>query len=1083
MKNTKSRLQISLIAALGFGLSFVIGNILSELLFRSGALLPVRDLFLAEKWMIGLTLFIVVAGLGGALAGAVGGATLSLAKKSAYWRNYAWRSALSFGLSYALVLVPFVLALSMYSFYDTSDSAPFGLALLVGIIGTVFGLVYGLIFGLLTVGKKFWRVGLVGAAGFGAGGFTLGYGVWLYFFSLADTIWATLTLFVAIFLFGGIGGAAIAYAYSFWDTPFVLNTEGKPSWLLRLWAKFQDTRFVRKVGMWGAIALILLGFAFMGIVRTTLIPHRAKTSNVLISQTQGTHWLNPQILDMGAVLQADLFAPPNGGAAFVWAQMAEDGADIFYAAGPLSTPLHVAHSQLVGSPQLVVDSVGSAHIVWVENTERGQAVLYTQCAENGCRDPLNLAELAAENCQTSGVSGAANPAIAIDAADTVMAVWQTDDEIPYVTWSASDQLSNAITGCAPRAGEAAQTPRLSGGKSGQFALAFESDGSVYTAAYRDGQWNAEAQKMGQGQWPEIYLSRKNHLLAAWCNADNRLTVWSPDWPAEQIDFPGCVNRPAIVQDDQNRLRLIWYADEVANRDGVILPNNLIYESVRQNSAWSEPTIIAQTQQLAQPALAFGADDRLHLAWTDGGLYYASHQDYTCDGVKLSRTGQVVYDVVRQGKYHPAAEPIPFCQNRYEGLLYAPNPNPIFSDQPPTPDGPFDHFAELAKTARYEILFATMWYHKDQDMDSPGSLLAQSIATLYRQLKEDPSRYPRGITVRILVGNPPEFVISQFKSQFWNVMQDLKAAGVSEMRNPAIGWRVEVANYDGAWPHSHTKLMVVDGKTAQVVGFNMSYDHMPTWSASGKGGGRVDLGSHVTGPAAQAVVTVFDDLWNGANSVYCSNFRQDASAFWMLSCRVEEGIATHVPEVLKYYLPGDDDRIFSLYRSSHFKEADDAFAKALASAQKNIDTTQVNFTLNMICDLNVLFNVCSFEDSPAYMSAMMKAIEENGAHVRVLIEGAPIEGVENNVAVAAFEAALRQKGLEDHLEIRYFDGATHSKAALIDDELLIVGSQNFHYSAWGKSGLTEYNLAWDDPEAVDDFKRMYEYYWDRAVPAE
>ena len=58
MRNTNSRLKISLIAALGFGLSFVIGNILSELLFRSGALLPVRDLFIAEKWMIDLALFI-----------------------------------------------------------------------------------------------------------------------------------------------------------------------------------------------------------------------------------------------------------------------------------------------------------------------------------------------------------------------------------------------------------------------------------------------------------------------------------------------------------------------------------------------------------------------------------------------------------------------------------------------------------------------------------------------------------------------------------------------------------------------------------------------------------------------------------------------------------------------------------------------------------------------------------------------------------------------------------------------------------------------------------------------------------------
>jgi cardiolipin synthase len=68
-------------------------------------------------------------------------------------------------------------------------------------------------------------------------------------------------------------------------------------------------------------------------------------------------------------------------------------------------------------------------------------------------------------------------------------------------------------------------------------------------------------------------------------------------------------------------------------------------------------------------------------------------------------------------------------------------------------------------------------------------------------------------------------------------------------------------------------------------------------------------------------------------------------------------------------------------------------------------------------------------------------------------------------------------------MRYFDGRMHTKALLVDRELLIVGSQNFHYSAFGDAGLAEYNLATEDPKAIAEFQRTYDYYWDQAIPVE
>ena len=81
----------------------------------------------------------------------------------------------------------------------------------------------------------------------------------------------------------------------------------------------------------------------------------------------------------------------------------------------------------------------------------------------------------------------------------------------------------------------------------------------------------------------------------------------------------------------------------------------------------------------------------------------------------------------------------------------PNPDPAFSDEIPKPNGGFDAFAELAQTAQYELLFTTMWYEADNNLDSPGYVLAESVASLYEKLKANPEQYPRGLTVRISNG--------------------------------------------------------------------------------------------------------------------------------------------------------------------------------------------------------------------------------------------------------------------------------------------------------------------------------------------
>ena len=67
---------------------------------------------------------------------------------------------------------------------------------------------------------------------------------------------------------------------------------------------------------------------------------------------------------------------------------------------------------------------------------------------------------------------------------------------------------------------------------------------------------------------------------------------------------------------------------------------------------------------------------------------------------------------------------------------------------------------------------------------------------------------------------------------------------------------------------------------------------------------------------------------------------------------------------------------------------------------------------------------------------------------------------------------------------YLAAAGVGTLGLVDDQMLIVGSQNLHYSAFGTGGgLTEFNLAVEDPQAVADFQALFEHVWGLSVPAE
>ena len=328
-------------------------------------------------------------------------------------------------------------------------------------------------------------------------------------------------------------------------------------------------------------------------------------------------------------------------------------------------------------------------------------------------------------------------------------------------------------------------------------------------------------------------------IQAWCSPDGLIQFDDGSGNIEQIDFPSCISSPAAALDADGIPHLVWYTTEIRDTNGVNQPTSLLVESARKGGEWSEPVIAGRTAGDPLFSLADDGEGNLVIVWADAGdssgdVFISAKEQYECSEEDLNPAELAGLKALLGGNTRPEGAQVPFCRNEYDRIIYLPNPDPSYSDLPATQNGGFDQVSDLVEQAEYEVLFNVMQWVETEQMPSPGSILAESIATLYQQVKTNPDQYPRGMTVRILLGNYPVVADFTWGSQIIGVIKDLKAAGIDKMVDPAIGWRVEVANYPGVYPHSHNKMVVVDGKTAGALGFNYSYIHFAKDHPSGEG---------------------------------------------------------------------------------------------------------------------------------------------------------------------------------------------------------------------------------------------------------
>ncbi|MEF2277860.1 phospholipase D-like domain-containing protein [Deinococcus sp. YIM 134068] len=411
-----------------------------------------------------------------------------------------------------------------------------------------------------------------------------------------------------------------------------------------------------------------------------------------------------------------------------------------------------------------------------------------------------------------------------------------------------------------------------------------------------------------------------------------------------------------------------------------------------------------------------------------------------------------------------------CGNTALGYLRTPG-------APGQPDA-FDVTAEQVRNARAEVLLASMEWHGGEGR--PGWTLALAVRDLYGRVRANPAAYPQGMTVRVALGGFPDLARADGATQALDLVRDLTRLGVP-LGDADVGWHLGVVNYR-YFPHNHVKLHVIDGQDLTVAGYNYTVWHLPS-SAPG-GGDLHDLGLRVRGPVARDGMAVFDDLWRHSRQVRCpeGTGADDVARLCTLGSPEEFGHPALPPQPETTGAA----RAFLLYRRPGFDQADRATLALFGEARQSLDLMQAQFTPSLGCWYAYLNpEDCPVSRWPVYLRAVLDAMGR-GVKVRALMVDYGIDRAANRSGVALMRREARRRGLEGRFEARYVTHPMHTKAMTVDRRMVLAGSMNLHFSAWGPLGLNEAMLATTDAGAVAEQNASFEDLWakhSRTVPEE
>ena len=413
-----------------------------------------------------------------------------------------------------------------------------------------------------------------------------------------------------------------------------------------------------------------------------------------------------------------------------------------------------------------------------------------------------------------------------------------------------------------------------------------------------------------------------------------------------------------------------------------------------------------------------------------------------------------------------------CGNRFEALIEFPGPAAAH---------PWGSYAELARRiqeAKSSVLLANMVW--DEGQGAPGQLIAAALADLRRNVLAHPEQYPQGMSVRVLLGNSvrPDRPADP-RANLDYAVKDLLGAGLDLSGQAEGGWRLDVANFSYAAPHSHLKLLVLDGEEVVAGGYNISTLHL---SPEAGGKGLRDLGLVVRGPIARNAVAAFYDTWQLSERLTCPAGTRPGTALSVRRACPLGGESAPFTLLWPPAAPAGTANVYSLYRRSGVTAADHALVTLLGAATTSIDLLQTQVSGDLSCDLTLgTPQGCDLATHglPAWQ-AVADALRR-GVHVRLVLDQAYPMKFEAAALVRSLQDALAGTGAADRLEVRWAGHPMHTKAIVVDGEMAVFGSTNLHFSSFGPAGLSEYTLATSDAGAIARMQGIFEGEWKMARP--
>lgn len=800
----------------------------------------------------------------------------------------------------------------------------------------------------------------------------------------------------------------------------------------------------------------------------------------------------------------------------VWVEQSVSGMrDVYYSFWNdelqiLSKPVNVSNSPSFDSttPQIITDSLNKAHIVWEEHQGNDADILYSHCdiISNACSNPRNISGPPDRDCGYYSYQwedwDSQAPVISIDQDNNLMVVWRAYEWMyqitqPFTTWQVTNGETpsdppSPPTGCAPFGGNPSDQHRLIedhrvvGGAPGDFRLVFTSKyggtSQIYYSQFSNGSWGFPILITTKtGPSTDIFLDNTGQAHVTICSSDGQLQYWNSNTQTledilENYQFANCVGNSPIVIDSDNLLQVFW-------QDSV----NQIYMSKRDSGIWSEPVTVNDNDigQSSPDAVVDG--ENIHLVWEgfENGnteIYYSF--SYSCEGIEpATDAGKAVLESLQNA----GTQSLNYCNNHVKNLI------PVPPGSATDPNGAYNQWIDLIANAKNEVAFTTMLW----DQGAGSTKIIQAIQALHTTVKNSPNIYPRGMNIRILLG------VKQYdwssSDQRHTVLATLKEVPsenpneppttvpiYEELSNGSI-WKVEVAVYEGGdhsalppgW-HSHVKLLVVDNKEMIVSGYNLQnhvYD-----------GGVADAGLRVSGPIAGNGMMVFDSLWIDSD-ILCTE--EDASSFsgiqnWN-TCKEGEG-KNPAHWIFTPFKSEDSngDIVLPLYRNHIDKTADEAVRIAIESTNNQVYILNNRFGVPGGILNPILFPLGYAEWGwLKYADAALQVALAN-TDVRILVSGAPgaidINSFYNGRSLINFINTYHENGgdlqkeASDFIKFYPYSGL-HLKSFLVDNNFLVIGSQNFDHTSFGNDprdlDLVEYSLGIEDSSVIENFRPAFD----------